>query len=249
MSSDAEPFSSLLAAWVPTAGFIESTNIAWLMRRVGAATYEELHAWSVQHRAAYSGADHRAVGDPPSIAIQPGRRFFGRIGIAALAGERATQHCRKLPFRPRRQPSHHLSVRAGRNWHGQHRRAAAAYWPGCVESDAEWIPARRSAGDHHADDCRGRGDLSWCRAGWLCGGRDRRQLPAERNCRPIAVGERSGSLHPGYDDSRRQIAAAVCECRRSRLAASDRGRRKRGSVRAVAPAIATGKIFWRTPNA
>ena len=62
MSSDAEPFSSLLAAWVPTAGFIESTNIAWLMRRVGAATYEELHAWSVQHRAAYSALTIERLG-------------------------------------------------------------------------------------------------------------------------------------------------------------------------------------------
>jgi acetyl-CoA synthetase len=40
-------------AWVPTEEFISSTNIAWLMQQAGAASWEELHAWSVTHRDAY----------------------------------------------------------------------------------------------------------------------------------------------------------------------------------------------------
>ena len=37
-------------AWVPSPDFISTTNIAWLMRRVGVASYEALHQWSVQNR-------------------------------------------------------------------------------------------------------------------------------------------------------------------------------------------------------
>ena len=41
------------SAWVPAPDFIETTNMAWLMRRVGAASYPELHQWSVQNREAF----------------------------------------------------------------------------------------------------------------------------------------------------------------------------------------------------
>jgi len=37
-------------AWVPSPAFINTTNMAWLMRQVGVDSYEELHRWSVQHR-------------------------------------------------------------------------------------------------------------------------------------------------------------------------------------------------------
>jgi acetyl-CoA synthetase len=36
--------------WTPTPEFIATTNLAWLMQRVGVDSYEELHAWSVQKR-------------------------------------------------------------------------------------------------------------------------------------------------------------------------------------------------------
>src|SRR5258708_34446554 len=39
--------------WTPTPEFIATTNIAWLMQRVGVGSYEELHAWSVRNRAEY----------------------------------------------------------------------------------------------------------------------------------------------------------------------------------------------------
>jgi len=39
-------------AWTPSPEFISTTNIAWLMRRVGLDSYEALHAWSTQNRAA-----------------------------------------------------------------------------------------------------------------------------------------------------------------------------------------------------
>jgi acetyl-CoA synthetase len=45
-----EPYTP---AWVPTPDFINGTNLAWLMRRVGVTTYEDLHAWSVRNREAY----------------------------------------------------------------------------------------------------------------------------------------------------------------------------------------------------
>src|SRR5215472_6057863 len=44
---------SLAAAWEPSPDFIETTNLAWLMRRVGVSSYEALHAWSAQNREAY----------------------------------------------------------------------------------------------------------------------------------------------------------------------------------------------------
>jgi acetyl-CoA synthetase len=40
-------------SWVPSPDFISSTNIAWLMRRVGVTSYEELHRWSVRDREAF----------------------------------------------------------------------------------------------------------------------------------------------------------------------------------------------------
>ncbi|HEV2969021.1 MAG TPA: AMP-binding protein, partial [Pirellulales bacterium] len=41
------------SAWTPSPEFISTTNIAWLMRRVGVDSYEALHAWSTQNRAAF----------------------------------------------------------------------------------------------------------------------------------------------------------------------------------------------------
>ena len=40
-------------AWVPSPDFIETTNMAWLMRRAGMASYKKLHQWSVQNREAF----------------------------------------------------------------------------------------------------------------------------------------------------------------------------------------------------
>jgi acetyl-CoA synthetase len=42
-----------LSGWTPTPEAIEATNIGWLMRRVGVASYEALHRWSVEDREAY----------------------------------------------------------------------------------------------------------------------------------------------------------------------------------------------------
>lgn len=39
--------------WIPTAEQIHNTNLAEVMRALNIASYAELHAWSVQHRAAY----------------------------------------------------------------------------------------------------------------------------------------------------------------------------------------------------
>ncbi len=41
------------SAWTPSPEFISTTNIACLMRRVGVDSYEALHAWSTQNRAAF----------------------------------------------------------------------------------------------------------------------------------------------------------------------------------------------------
>ena len=43
------------SAWTPSPDFIGTTNIAWLMRRVGVDSYEALHAWSTQNRAEFWG--------------------------------------------------------------------------------------------------------------------------------------------------------------------------------------------------
>src|ERR1700723_2579307 len=40
-------------SWVPSPDFINTTNIAWLMRQVGVTSYEELHRWSVKDREAF----------------------------------------------------------------------------------------------------------------------------------------------------------------------------------------------------
>lgn len=37
-------------AWIPSSEFIATTNIAWLMRRVGVDSYAALHEWSVHNR-------------------------------------------------------------------------------------------------------------------------------------------------------------------------------------------------------
>jgi acetyl-CoA synthetase len=39
--------------WTPTAEFIATSNLAWLMQRAGVDSYDELHAWSVRHRAEF----------------------------------------------------------------------------------------------------------------------------------------------------------------------------------------------------
>jgi acetyl-CoA synthetase len=40
-------------AWVPSPDFINTTNIAWLMRQVSVSSYEELHRWSMKDREAF----------------------------------------------------------------------------------------------------------------------------------------------------------------------------------------------------
>ncbi len=40
-------------AWEPTPDFINTTNLAWLMRQVGVDSYEALHQWSVRNREAF----------------------------------------------------------------------------------------------------------------------------------------------------------------------------------------------------
>jgi acetyl-CoA synthetase len=40
-------------AWEPTPEFIRTTNLHWLMERIGAATFPEAHAWSVAHRGEF----------------------------------------------------------------------------------------------------------------------------------------------------------------------------------------------------
>jgi acetyl-CoA synthetase len=37
-------------AWVPSTEFIRTTNVAWLMRRIGVDSYKDLHSWSVRNR-------------------------------------------------------------------------------------------------------------------------------------------------------------------------------------------------------
>ena len=41
------------AEWTPTPEFIAKMNLAWLMQRAGAASYPELHRWSVRNREDY----------------------------------------------------------------------------------------------------------------------------------------------------------------------------------------------------
>ncbi|HSI13986.1 MAG TPA: AMP-binding protein [Chthoniobacter sp.] len=48
--------------WTPTPEFFATTNVAWLMKQTGKDTYEELHAWSVQHRAEYWGTAIERLG-------------------------------------------------------------------------------------------------------------------------------------------------------------------------------------------
>jgi len=42
-----------MPAWIPSADFIRTTNIGWLMRRAGVDSYEALHTWSARHRESY----------------------------------------------------------------------------------------------------------------------------------------------------------------------------------------------------
>jgi acetyl-CoA synthetase len=39
--------------WQPDPSFVRTTNLHWLLQRLGVATYEEAHAWSVAHRDAF----------------------------------------------------------------------------------------------------------------------------------------------------------------------------------------------------
>ena len=48
-----ENLESPAPAWEPSPDFIKTTNLAWLMQRVGVSSYEALHAWSAQNREAY----------------------------------------------------------------------------------------------------------------------------------------------------------------------------------------------------
>ena len=48
--------------WTPTAEFIATTNVAWLMRRAGVCSYDELNAWSVQNREDYWAAAIERLG-------------------------------------------------------------------------------------------------------------------------------------------------------------------------------------------
>jgi acetyl-CoA synthetase len=41
------------AVWTPTPEIIQNSNIQWLMDRVGAADYQQLHRWSVENRSDY----------------------------------------------------------------------------------------------------------------------------------------------------------------------------------------------------
>jgi acetyl-CoA synthetase len=60
-------------AWTPSPEFISTTNIAWLMHRVGVDSYEALHAWSTQNRAAYWGLAIERLG----VRFQ---RPYSRVG-------------------------------------------------------------------------------------------------------------------------------------------------------------------------
>src|SRR5688500_11350410 len=68
--------------WTPTPEFIATTHLAWLMQQTGAASYEALHAWSVQHREEFWALaimrigvrfvpPYRAVVDPSSGVEAP----------------------------------------------------------------------------------------------------------------------------------------------------------------------------------
>jgi acetyl-CoA synthetase len=50
---DNEKQESPMPAWTPSPEFIDTTNMAWLMRRAGVASFESLHAWSVRNREAF----------------------------------------------------------------------------------------------------------------------------------------------------------------------------------------------------
>ena len=45
--------SKMTADWQPSAELIDSANMTWLQRRVGAPTYEALHAWTTQNRGKF----------------------------------------------------------------------------------------------------------------------------------------------------------------------------------------------------
>lgn len=57
-----EPDEIPAADWTPTPEFIATTNVGWLMKKTGVTTYEELHAWSVRHRAEYWGTAIERLG-------------------------------------------------------------------------------------------------------------------------------------------------------------------------------------------
>lgn len=47
-----EPAAAAMA-WAPSPEFIETTNMAWLMRQAGTTSYAELHQWTVQNREVF----------------------------------------------------------------------------------------------------------------------------------------------------------------------------------------------------
>jgi acetyl-CoA synthetase len=61
--------------WVPTDEFIRTTNLYWLMQRLGVPTYRDAHAWTVAHRDEF----WKLVRE--RLQIQP-----GNIAISCFAG-------------------------------------------------------------------------------------------------------------------------------------------------------------------
>jgi hypothetical protein len=82
---------SFAPEWEPSPDFIKTTNLAWLMRRVGVSSYEALYAWSAQNRQAYWELAIERLG----IRL---RRPFSQVGdFSRCAGSvlpRGEAHCR-----------------------------------------------------------------------------------------------------------------------------------------------------------
>ncbi len=71
-------------AWFPEEP--EKSNIAWLMRTVGAESYRQLHAWSVSAAGGVLGDDGRAAGGAVQPVAGEGVGRVGRPGASAAAG-------------------------------------------------------------------------------------------------------------------------------------------------------------------
>lgn len=65
--------------WQPDPTFVRTTNLHWLMQRLGVATYEEAHAWSVAHRDAFWDLVRGR------LAIQPGNAVDNCFGADPAA--------------------------------------------------------------------------------------------------------------------------------------------------------------------